>query len=113
MAILACLSRIFPAVGASQPLPVGIVDNRILKNSIVAWGADPAALLNFGICVFTRGDIIQWSGKELVAFERSAEFIGKCAGFVGEGKSGDGIEIYIPDFVAEIAGDAFGFDSLN
>jgi hypothetical protein len=110
MAILARLSCFLIAVGASQPLPEGIVNNRILKNSIMAWGAELAALLKFGICVLARGDIVQRPGKELMPLKRSAEFVGKYPGFIRKRKPCDGIEADIPDFVAEVAADAFGLD---
>jgi len=45
--------------------------------------------------------------------ERSPEFVGKHPGLVGKRKPGDGIEADIPDFVAEVAVDAFGSDSLD
>ncbi len=113
MAILARLSRFPPAVRASQPLPEGIVNNRIPKNSKMAWGAKLATLLKLGICVLARGDVVQWPGKELMRLERSPEFVGKYSGSFRKRKSCGGIEADIPDFVAEVAGDAFGFDSLD
>jgi hypothetical protein len=115
MAILACLSLPLPlpAVGASQPFPEGIINNRIPKDSKMAWGAEAAALLNFGICILARGGVVQRPGKELMPIERSPEFVGKYSGSVGERKPRGGIEADVPDFVAEIAGDAFGFDSLD
>jgi len=79
----------------------------------MAWGAELATLLKPGICVLARGDVNQWPGKELMPFERSPEFVGKYSGSVGKRKPCGGIEADIPDFVAEIAGDAFGFDSLD
>ena len=113
MAILARLSRPLVAVRASQPLPERIVDNRSLKNSKMTRGAELAAYLNFGICVLTRGNIVQGPGKELMPLNRSPEFVGKYAGFVGKRKPCDGIEMDVPDFVTEVAIDAFGFDSLD
>jgi hypothetical protein len=113
VAILARLSLPLPAVRASQPLSEGIVNNRIPKNSKMAWGAELATLLNLGICVLTRGDVVQRAGKELMPLERSPEFVGKHSGSFGKRKPCGGIEADIPDFVAEVAGDAFGFDSLN
>jgi len=79
----------------------------------VAWGAKLAAFLKPGIGVFTGGDVVQRSGKELVSFERSPEFVGKHSRSFGKRKARGGIEVDIPDFVAEIAGDAFGLDSLD
>ena len=79
----------------------------------MAWGAELAALLKLGICVLARGDVVQRPGKELVPLKGSPEFIGKYSGSFGERKPGGGIEEDIPDFVAEVAGDAFGFDSLD
>jgi hypothetical protein len=79
----------------------------------MAWGAELAALLKLGICVLARSDIVQGAGKELMVFERPPVFVGKYSGSVGERKSRDGIEVDIPDFVAEVASDAFGSDSLN
>jgi hypothetical protein len=77
----------------------------------MAWGAELAALLKLGIGVLARGDVVQWPGEELMPFERSPEFIGKYSGSVGKRKPCGGIEANIPDFVAEIAADAFGVDS--
>jgi hypothetical protein len=111
MAILARLSRLLPAVGASQPLPEGIINNRIPKDSKMAWGAELAAVLKLGIGVLARGDVVQRPGKELMPLERPPEFVGKHSGSFGKRKPCHGIEAYIPDFVAEVAGDAFGFDS--
>jgi hypothetical protein len=75
MAILARFSLPLPAVGASQPLPEGIVNNRIPKNSKMAWGAELAAFLKLGICVLARSDVVQRPGKELMSLERSPEFV--------------------------------------
>ena len=111
MAILARLSLSLPAVGTSQPLPEGIVNNRIPKNSKMAWGAELAALLKLGICVLARGDVVQRPGKELMPLERPPEFVGKHSGSFVKREPCGGIETDIPDFVAEVAGDAFGFDS--
>ena len=113
MASLARLSRLLPAVGASQPLPEGIVNNRIPKNSKMAWGAELAALLKPGIGVLARGDIVQWPGKELMLFKRSTEFVGKYSGPVGERNPRGGIEADIPDFMAEIAGDPLAAHTLR
>jgi hypothetical protein len=113
MAILASLSRLLLTIGASQPLPEGIVNNRLPKNSKVAWSAELAALLDLGICVLSRGDVIERSGKELVLVERSAEFVGKDPFSFGKRKPSAGIEADIPDFMAEVAGDALGFDPLD
>jgi hypothetical protein len=79
----------------------------------MAWGAELATLLNLGICVLTRGDVVQRSGKELMPVERSSEFVGKYSGSLGKRKPCGGIEANIPYFVAKVAGDAFGFDSLD
>ena len=79
----------------------------------MAWGAELAALLKLGICVLARGDVVQRPGKELMPLERSPEFVGKHSGSFGKRKPCGGIEADIPDFVAEVAGDAFGFDSLD
>jgi len=113
MTILAGLSRPFPAVGASQPLPEGIVNNRVPKNAKMARGAEPAALLKFGIRVLPGCNVVQGPGKELMPFKGPPEFIGKHSGFVRKRKPGVGIEADVPDFVAEVAGNAFGFDSLD
>jgi hypothetical protein len=77
----------------------------------MAWGAELAALLKLGICVLARGDVVQRPGKELMPLERPPEFVGKHSGSFGKRKPCGGIEADIPDFVAEVAGDAFGFDS--
>jgi hypothetical protein len=58
MAILAGPSRLLPAVRASQPLSEGIINNRILKNSKMTWGAELATLLKLGIRVLARGDVV-------------------------------------------------------
>jgi hypothetical protein len=113
MAILARLSRLFVAVWASQPLPKGIVNNRSLKNSKMAWGAELAALLKLGICILARSNIVQGSGKKLMSLERSSEFVGEHTGFVGIRKPCVGIKVDIPDLVTKVAIDTFGFDSLE
>jgi hypothetical protein len=113
MAILARLFLPLPAVGASQPLSERVVNNCIPENSKMAWSAKLAALLKLGIGVLARGDVVQRPGKELMPLERSPEFEGKDSGSFGKRKSCDRIETDIPDFVAEVAGDAFGFDSLD
>jgi hypothetical protein len=76
MAILTRFSLSLPAVGASQPLSEGVVNNRIMKNSKMAWRAELAALLKLEIRVLAWSDVIQGAGKELVPLERSPEFIG-------------------------------------
>jgi hypothetical protein len=111
MAILARHSLPLVAVRASQPLPEGIVNNRIVKNSKMAWGAELAALLKLGICILARGDVIQRTGKELMSLERPPEFVGKHSGSFGKRKPRGRIEDDIPDFVAEVAVDAFRSDS--
>ena len=83
MAILACLARFLPAVRASQPLPVGIVNDRIPKNTEMAWSAKLARLLEPGIGILARGDVIQGAGKELMFPERPPELVGKDSGSVG------------------------------
>ena len=113
MAILARLSRILPAVRASQPLPEGIVNNRLPKNPEMAWGAELAAPLKPGICVLAGSNVVQGTGKELVSLERSTEFVGKHSGSVGKGKVCSGIQVDVPYFVAEVAGNALGSDSLD
>jgi hypothetical protein len=45
--------------------------------------------------------------------ERSPEFVGEYSGSVGKRKPCDGIEADVPYFVAEVAGHAFGLDSLD
>jgi hypothetical protein len=112
MAILARLSLPRLAVRAAQPLPEGIVNNGIPKNSKMAWSAELAALLNLGLGVLARGDVVQRPGKELMPRERSAEFVGKHARSFRKRKSCGRIEEDIPDFVAEVAVDPFGFHSL-
>jgi hypothetical protein len=79
----------------------------------MAWGAELATLLKLGICVLPRGDVVQRPRKKLMPLERSPEFVGKYSGSFGKRKPCEGIEADIPDFVAEVAGDAFGFDSLD
>jgi hypothetical protein len=79
----------------------------------MARGAELAGLLKLGICVLARGDVVQRAGKELMPLERSPEFVGKHSGSIGKRKPSAGIETDIPYFVAEVAGDAFGFDSLD
>jgi hypothetical protein len=79
----------------------------------MARGAELASFLNLGIGVLTRGDVVQRPGKELMPVERSPEFVGKHSGSFGKGKPCDGVEADIPDFVAEVAGDAFRFDPLD
>jgi UDP-N-acetyl-D-mannosaminuronic acid transferase (WecB/TagA/CpsF family) len=79
----------------------------------MAWGAKLAAFLKLGICVLARGDVVQRPGKELMPLKRSPEFVGKHSGFFRKRKPCDRIEADIPDFVAEVAADAFGFDSLD
>ncbi len=113
MAILARSSRLLSAVRASLPFPERIVNNRIPKDSKMAWGAELATLLKLRICVLARGDVVQRPGKELMLLERSPEFIGKYSGSVGKRKPCGWIEADVPDFVAEVAGDAFGFDALD
>jgi len=77
----------------------------------MAWGAELATLLKLGICVLARGDVVQRPGKELMPLERPPEFVGKHSGSFVKREPCGGIETDIPDFVAEVAGDAFGFDS--
>jgi hypothetical protein len=113
MAILARLSLFLPVVGASQPLSEGIVNNRVVENSKMAWGAELAALLKLRIGVLARRDVVQGPGKELMSLERPPEFVGKHSCSFGKRKSCGRIEDDIPDFVAEIAVNAFRSYSLD
>jgi hypothetical protein len=113
MAFLARLSILFFSVRASQPLPERIVNNCIQEDAKVTWGAELAPFLKLGIGVLARSDIVQRSGKELMPFKRSPKFVGEYTGSIRKRKPCVRIEVNIPDLVAEVAIDTFGFDSLD
>jgi len=113
MAILARLGFPFLAVRASEPFSERVVNNRTLKDSKMARSAELAAFLKLGVCVLARGYVVHGPGKKLMSLKRPPEFIGKHSGSFWKRKPCGGIEADIPDFVAEIAVDAFRSNSLE
>jgi hypothetical protein len=113
MAVLACLSIFRIAVRALEPLPEGIIDDRFPENPEMTGRTYLAVSLELRVSVFTRGHVVEWACKELMAFERTAELERHYPRPVFKRKAGDGIELHVPDLMAEITVDTFGADALH
>jgi hypothetical protein len=78
----------------------------------MARRAKLAALLKRGKRVLAGSHVIQRPGEELMPVERSPEFVGKHPGSFGKRQAFGRIQNDVPDFVAEVAVDAFRIDSV-